>query len=76
MTNTVSNSEIKQKIICLLRKSSLATVVRKARDAREFLSDYTFYSKFNTFGGGGKKIPPNSNYCCTRMSLKKACAPI
>lgn len=35
----------------LLRKTFLATAVRKARDAREFLSDYAFYSKFNTFGG-------------------------
>lgn len=61
-----------------LKKLGVATVVSKARDAREFFSDYAFYSKFNTFGGGGngKKIPPNSNYYCTPMSLKKACAPI
>ena len=39
----------------LLRKTFIATAVRKARDAREFLSDYAFYSKFNTLWGGGDK---------------------
>lgn len=62
----------------LLRKTFIATAIRKARDAREFLSDYAFYYKFNSFGVGRgmKKIPQNSNYYCTPMSLKKTCAPI
>ena len=34
-----------------LKKLGVATAVRKARDAREFLNDYAFYSKFNAFGG-------------------------
>ena len=44
-----------QRIKHLLRKTWLTTAVRKARDAREFLQDYAFYSQFNTFGGGTGK---------------------